>query len=175
MAKMKHLKRNLGLAAIMAAVIVSFVLFSIPIHALEKRAIEKQDNATTKMEILREKFQADKKLVVADNMDLTDAEAKVFWPIYQEYQTKLTQINERTRKIIDEYAKNYQNMTNEVAQKLLKESLAMEKERLALKVNIMPKLLKVLPAIKAARYYQIEKKIQDVLEYHLSESIPLVE
>ena len=172
---MKQLKRNLGLAAVMAALIVTFVLFSTPIRALEKRALEKQDNATTNMEILREKIQADKKLVVADNMDLTDAEAKAFWPIYQEYQTKLTQINERTRKIIAEYAKNYQNMTNEVAQKLLKESLAVEKERLALKVNIMPKLLKVLPAIKAARYYQIENKIQAVVQYGLADGIPLVE
>ena len=172
---MKQLKRNLGLAAVMAALIVTFVLFSTPIRALEKRALEKQDNATTNMEILREKIQADKKLVVADNMDLTDAEAKAFWPIYQEYQTKLAKINERVAKLIVEYAQNYQSMTNEIANKLMKESMAVEKGRLTLKESLMPKFQKALPAIKVARYYQIENKIQAVVQYGLADSIPLVE
>jgi hypothetical protein len=167
---MKQMKRNLGFAAVMTAWILSFALVSAPV-----RAEEKQDKSSSNMEILREKIQADRKLVVAANMNLTDAEAKAFWPIYQEYQTKLTQINQRTGKLIGEYARNYPNMTNELAQKLLKESMAVEKERMALKELLMPKLLKALPAIKAARYYQIENKIQAVLQYELADSIPLVE
>jgi hypothetical protein len=108
-------------------------------------------------------------------MDLTDAEAKAFWPIYQEYQGKLAKINERIGKLIVEYAQNYQNMTNEIAEKLMKESMAVEKERLTLKESLMPKFQKALPAIKAARYYQIENKIQAVVQYGLADSIPLVE
>ena len=127
------------------------------------------------MEILREKIKADKKLVVAANMDLTDAEAKAFWPIYQEYQGNLAKINERIGKLIVEYAQNYQSMTNEIAEKLMKESMAVEKERLTLKESLMPKFQKALPAIKAARYYQIENKIQAVVQYGLADSIPLVE
>jgi hypothetical protein len=167
---MKQMKRNLGLAAVMTAWILTFALVSTPLRAEEKKEI-----ASGNMEILREKIQADKKLVVAANMDLTDTEAKAFWPIYQEYQTKLTKINQRTGKLIGEYARNYQSMTNEIATKLMKESMAVEKERMALKESLMPKLLKALPAIKAARYYQIENKIQAVLQYELADSIPLVE
>jgi len=66
-------------------------------------------------------------------------------------------------------------MTNEVAKKLMKESMAVEKERLALKESLMPKFQKALPAIKVARYYQIENKIQAVVQYGLADSIPLVE
>jgi len=167
---MKQMNRNLGLATVMTAWILALALVSTPV-----RAEEKMDKASSNMEILREKIKADKKLVVAANMDLTDAEAKAFWPLYQEYQSKLAKINERIGKLIVEYAQNYQSMTNEIAKKLMKESMAVEKERLTLKESLMPKFQKALPAIKVARYYQIENKIQAVVQYGLADSIPLVE
>ena len=167
---MKQLKRSLVSASVMTALILTFALVFTP-----ARAEEKKDGATTNMEILQEKIRADKKLVVAANMDLTEAEAKAFWPLYQEYQTNLSKINERIAKIIGEYAGNYNSMTNEVAKKLMKESVAVEKERVALKESMMPKFEKALPAIKAARYYQIENKIQAVVLYGLADSIPLAE
>jgi hypothetical protein len=167
---MKQLKRSLVSASVMTALILTFALVFTP-----ARAEEKKDGATTNMEILQEKIRADKKLVVAANMDLTEAEAKAFWPLYQEYQTNLSKINERIAKIIGEYAGNYNSMTNEVAKKLMKESVAVEKERVALKESMMPKFEKALPAIKAARYYQIENKIQAAVQYELADQIPLVE
>jgi len=121
------------------------------------------------------KIQADKKLVVAANMDLAEAEAKAFWPIYQEYQAKLTKINERMLKIIMNYAENYKSMTNDIAQKLMKESMAVEKERVALKELYLPKFQKAVSAMKAARYFQIENKIQAAVQYELAGSIPLVQ
>lgn len=164
------MKRHIGLAAVTTACILVLALISSPVFAEEKT-----DKAPSNMEILREKIQADKKLVVAANMNLTDAEAKAFWPIYQEYQTKLTKINERITKLIVDYAQNYQTMTNEIAKKLMTESMAVEKERLTLKESLMPKFQKALPAIKVARYYQIENKIQAIVQYSLADGIPLVE
>jgi hypothetical protein len=166
---MKALKRHLGLAAVMTAWILAVSLFPAPVRAEEKNA------DASNMEILREKIHADKKLVVAANMDLTESEAKAFWPIYQEYQAQLTKINQRIGKLIVNYADNYQSMTNEIAQKLMKESMTVEKERLALKEKMMPKLQKALPAIKVARYFQIENKIQAIVQYELASSIPLVQ
>ena len=166
---MKEMKRHLGFTAIMAAWILAFALVASPVCAEEQKA------DTTNMEILREKIQADKKLVVAANMDLAEAEAKAFWPIYQEYQAKLTKINERMLKIIVNYAENYKSMTNDIAQKLMKESMAVEKERVALKELYLPKFQKAVSAMKAARYFQIENKIQAAVQYELAGSIPLVQ
>lgn len=161
-------KRHLGLTAIMAAWILAFALIVSPVCAQEKKA------DASNMEILREKIHADKKLVVAANMDLTDAEAKAFWPLYQEYQAKLIKNNERLGKLIVNYAENYNSMTNDIAQKLMKESLAVEKERMALKELYLPKFQKVVSAMKAARYFQIENKIQAIVQYELADSIPLM-
>jgi hypothetical protein len=166
---MKEMKRHLGFFVMLAALVLTFALAAGPARAEEKKA------DANNMEILREKIQADKKLVVAAHMDLTDAEAKAFWPIYQEYQAKLTKNNGRLGKLIMEYAENMKSMTNATANKLMKESMAVEKERLALKELYLPKFQKAVPAIKAARYIQIENKIQAIVNYQLADSIPLVE
>jgi hypothetical protein len=166
---MKKMKRQLGVTAVMAAWILAFALIAAPVRA------EEQKVDTSNMEILREKIQADKKLVVAANMDLTEAEGKAFWPIYQEYQAKLMKINERIGKLIMNYAENYKSMTNDIAHKLQKESMALEKERLALKELYFPKFQKAVPAMKAVRYFQIENKIQAIVQYELAGSIPLVQ
>lgn len=166
---MNEMKRHLEFTAIMAAWILAFALVAAPVRAEEKKV------DASNMEILREKFQADKKLIVAANMDLTEAEAKAFWPIYQEFQTRLTKINERLGKLIANYAGNFKSMTNEISQKLLKESMAVEKERVALKELYLPKFQKAVPAIKAVRYFQIENKIQAIVNYELAGGIPLVQ
>ena len=63
-----------------------------------------QEAGNMTMEILKEKVKADKKLVVATNMNLTDAEAKAFWPLYDGYQKELEQINQRLGNTIKSYA-----------------------------------------------------------------------
>jgi hypothetical protein len=160
-------------AVVMTALILALALVSAPVRA-EEMAADTKDSASANMEILREKVRADKKLVVAANMDLTDGEAKAFWPIYQEYQKDLAKANEKIGKLIGEYAENYQSMTDKTAKKLLDKSITLEKERLALRTFYLPRFQKALPAIKVARYYQIENKIQAILQYGLAANIPLV-
>ena len=135
-----------------------------------------QTTATTNMEILRQKVKADKKLVVAQNLNLTDAEGKAFWPVYDAYQQDLQQINQRLAAGILAYADAYNKgpVANDVAKKLLDESLAIEDAEVKLKSSFVPKILAALPATKAARYIQIENKIRAAVRYELAAGIPLV-
>jgi hypothetical protein len=122
---MKQSRRYMVVAAVITAWILVFALISLPVCAEEKKS-GNEGKATSNMEIIREKIQADKKLLVASNMDLTETEAKAFWPIYDEFQNQLTQNNERLADLIVEYAEKYDIMTAETAQKLLNESLMIE-------------------------------------------------
>ena len=135
-----------------------------------------QDKGTSNMEILRQKVKADKKLVVALNMGITEAEGKAFWPIYDAYQKDLEQINERLAKTIVAYAEAYNKgpVPNETAKKLLNETLAIEEAEVALKRSYASKLEAALPAAKVARYIQIENKIRALVRYELADKIPLV-
>ena len=135
-----------------------------------------QDEATSNMEILRQKVAADKKLLIADNMNLTQAQAKGFWPVYDAYQQDLRRVNERLGKVIAEYAKAYNksSVDNETAKRLLEEALAIEEAEVRLKRSYLPRLEKVIPATKVARYLQIETKIRALMHYELATQIPLV-
>jgi hypothetical protein len=135
-----------------------------------------QSGGTTNMDILRQKIKADKKLVVAENLKLTDPEGTAFWPVYDAYQKELQQINQRLAAGIKAYADAYNKgpVTNETAKKLLDESLAIESAEGALKSAFVPKIMAALPATKAARYIQIENKIRAAVRYELAANIPLV-
>jgi len=133
--------------------------------------------ATTNMEILRDKIKADKKLLVAGNLQLTDAEGKAFWPVYDAYQKDLQQINQRLTAAIVAYADAYNKgpVANETAKKLLDEALSIDDAEAKLKTSTAAKVMAVLPATKAARYIQIENKIRALVRYELAANIPLVE
>jgi len=132
--------------------------------------------AETNMQILLDKVKADKKLVVAANMNLTDAQSKVFWPLYDAYQKDLMKINERTAKMISNYADAYNSgaMTDKQAQTLIHEALAIEASEVAMHKSYAAKLGKVLPARVVARYLQIENKIRAAIRFEMADKIPLV-
>ena len=136
-----------------------------------------QDKPASNMEILREKVKADKKLLVATNLELTESEAKAFWPIYEDYQKDLQKINQRLVKMLESYASDYKkkSLTDEGAKKLIDESVAIDKAEVQLKDSYVPKLSKTLPARKVARYLQIENKIRAVIKYDLATTVPLVQ
>ena len=148
---------------VLVAVLAVFIVSSM---AQEKPA----DN----MQIVREKIKTDKKLFIAENMNLTESEAKVFWPVYENYQKDLAKLVDKTVKLVENYAANYQTMTEEAAKELINGYLAIEGERVTLMKSFLPKFRKVLPEKKVARYYQLENKIDAVVNYELARQIPLV-
>ena len=127
-------------------------------------------------DVLRDKIRADKKLVVADNMGLTESEAKAFWPVYEAYQADLTKLNKRIGKLIETYAAAYQGgkVSDEQAKQLVDQLIVIEEDETKLKKSYVPKLSKVLPMAKVARYMQIESKIRSVLKFELASDVPLV-
>ena len=149
-------------------------LLAVPAAAQTKPAAKP---ASTDMEILRQKIKADKKLVVAANMQLTEPEAKGFWPVYEAYQKDLAQINDRTGKAVMSYADAYNKgpVPDATAKQLISEAIAIEESEVKLKRAYLPKLEKVLPGMKVARYLQIESKIRAIIKYELAANIPLVE
>jgi hypothetical protein len=129
------------------------------------------------MQILAQKIKADKKLVVAANMQLTEEEAKDFWPVYDAYQADLQKINGRLLGTIKRYADAYNKgpVSDETAKKLVNEAIAIEEAEVKLKRSYVPRLEKVIPGMKVARYLQIENKIRAIGKYELATQIPLVQ
>jgi hypothetical protein len=133
-----------------------------------------QEKPADNMQIVLEKIRADKKLLVAESMQLTEAEAKAFWPVYDQYQDELFLLRARTAKLIKDYADASEKMSNDTARKLLDELMIIEALGPKLRQTYLPKFRKVLPETKVVRYYQIENKINAALMYELAANIPLL-
>ena len=129
------------------------------------------------MSILREKIRADKKLLVAQNMSLTESEAQKFWPVYDAYQKDLAAASERLVKTVKEYADAFNNrsITDEKARQLTDAILSIDQEEVDRNKTYLPKLRAALPDVKVARYLQIERKIRSVIWYDLAQQVPLVQ
>ena len=134
-----------------------------------------QSQPTDNMAILLEKIRADKKLVVAVNMQLTKSEAKAFWPIYGRYQKGLTKHLIRLKSLVEKYAQSYKTMTDKVAKELVDEWFAIQSDQLKLQSSYLPEFRKALPDVKVMRFYQMESKIDTVLRYELASIIPLAQ
>jgi Spy/CpxP family protein refolding chaperone len=136
-----------------------------------------QDKSTNSLESIHEKFKADKKLIVAKYLELTESEAKKFWPVYEEYQKDLQKLNERLRSLLESYATEYQSnsLTDDKAKKLLDEWIALDRDEASHRKTYAAKVLKVLPAKKAARYLQIENEARVIVKYDLAATVPLVQ
>ena len=162
--------RRIG-TMVMAVIFGLTLVATAALAADEKKA---DSNQADNMQIVRDKLQADKKLLIAENMNLTESEAKAFWPVYTSYQQEMMKLNDRAINFIKIYAENYDKMTDDTAKKLVGDYLAIEGDRLKLKESFLPKFAKVLPYTKVMRYYQLENKVSAVVSFDIAGKIPLV-
>ncbi len=128
------------------------------------------------MKILIEKVQAEKKLMVTANMELTDAEAQGFWPIYEAYQRDLKTLYQRVISAILNYADAYKQGTISDAQAalLISEPIAIDRLEVDLLEAYAARLAGVLPPWKIARYLQIERKFRAGVHFSVAKAVPLV-
>ena len=127
------------------------------------------------MEVMRSALKTEKKAMIAEAMEFTQEESEAFWPMYNEFQEKLYTANTKYLKIVNEFAANYENMTDEKALDLMKRLNAYEAEVLKLKKTYIKKFSGILPPTKVLRYFQAENKIDVLIDYEMAASIPLLE
>ena len=155
--------------------VLGVVMLALAVMAAAPVQAQAQAQADS-MQVLRQEMQKDKKLVVQANLPLTDAEAKAFWPIYEDYQKALHRINDRLATMLVTYGKQYGegNISDKEAMATLERYYGIEEEEMKLRRSFLPRLAKVLPGKKVARYMQIENKIRALVKYELAGEVPLV-
>jgi hypothetical protein len=127
------------------------------------------------IQLLREDIRSKKKQLIAANLNLTDAEATKFWPVYDQYTAELVKINDEKYAIIKEYADAWGNMKDDQALSLTNRALAVEEKVAQLRAKYVPIFNKVIPGTKVATFYQIERRLQAAIDLQLSSQLPLVQ
>jgi Spy/CpxP family protein refolding chaperone len=147
---------------------VALCVTALPVLAQAQNA-----GLATDEQILLKQVMTDRKAVYANNLKLTDDESKKFWPVYDAYEAEVKKVNDRFLANLNRFVENYDTLSESDAAEVLKEKMAIEKEREALKQEYTRKVAKVLPPKKALRYAQIETRVDNMLRRDVYSLIPL--
>jgi Spy/CpxP family protein refolding chaperone len=143
--------------------------------AAETRAPAPPSAEQTNLQVLLDTVRANRKALVAVNLNLTDEESARFWPIYERYQKEMSAIGDRILKIVEDYVASFRDLSDEKALALMRAYLAAEEERLKVRRSYLDQFAQVLPGRTVARFYQLENKMEAVLQYDLAATIPVVD
>ena len=172
MASLKSLDR--------AGVVLLALLAGAPIASAQttgtKAADDTRDaNLRAYVQLLRSDLRTEKVAIITEVMTFTEEEDAKFWPIYREYETKLANLNDERLRGIKEYADNFDKVTDELADRLVRGALGLEERRNALKLDVYNKLKTALSAKTAARFLQVENQILLLLDLQIASSLPIVQ
>ena len=148
---------------------------STPAPAAKPAAADSRDvNLRAYVELLRSDVRSQKVAILTEMMDFTEQEDAKFWPIYREYDVELSKINDDRVTLIQEYAKNYDQMTEAVADRLARGALDLEARRNAVKLKYYDRFKTATSAKTAARFLQVENQLLMIIDLQIASALPVV-
>jgi hypothetical protein len=133
-----------------------------------------EKNINADIDLLRKDVRQGKAEIMGSVMALSSDDAAKFWPIYKEYDAELTKLNDQRVQNIKEYARSYDQMTNEKADELIQKSLAYQKQRADLLAKTYERVKQAVGAITAARFAQVENQLLLIIDLQIASSLPVV-
>lgn len=162
-------------AAVLGVTIGTFVGAGVALGANPKPIVnDKFADLEPAIAELRQEVGQDRREIVKANMLLTQSEALTFWPLYDQYRDTRNALADRKVRLITDFAARRDSMSEEEAQRLTKEFLAIEKKKVAIKESYVAKMSKVLSARTVARFFQIDQKLDAAVDLALAAQIPLM-
>jgi Spy/CpxP family protein refolding chaperone len=161
--------------AMNAVLVVVSLLLVCNVSTLAQEPPAQSNNVSDQdIEMLRADLRAQRKQITAQNMTLTADEATKFWPIFDQYRQEAIKPNDERWAVIKDYAANYSTMTDAQAQDYIKRSTAVEQQLIALRMKYVPVFEKVISPKKTALWYQIDRRIDLLINLQFSAMIPMV-
>lgn len=134
----------------------------------------REKNIQEYIKLLRADVRQEKAEIMGSMMLLSAADAAVFWPIYNEYDTELNGLNDKRAANVKEYASLYPELTNTKADELIRHGLAYQKQRSELLAKTYERVKQSLGAITAARFVQVENQLLMIVDLQIASSLPVV-
>ena len=163
----------------MARMILSCVVLTIAFTAASTTAFAQRETATgveieRDLALLRRDLRTDKKKLIALNVPLTADEATKFWPVYDEYTGEMSKIYDEFYSIIKEYAANQKTLTDAQASSMINRWAAVQVQQAQTRQKYIPIVEKVIPSRKAALFFQVDRRLYELMDLQVASQIPLV-
>lgn len=124
-------------------------------------------------ELLRSDVRAEKVAIITQVMDFTDAENTAFWPIYRDYDLEMAKLGDERVALIQEYARNYESLTDDIADKLATKAMDLEARRNAAKAKAYDRVKKALTPKRALQFLQVEQQLLQIIDLQISAMLPI--
>ena len=154
------------------AILIAALMMATGLATAQDTPVTATD-VTSTIELLRSDLKTGRKALLTEAMQFTEKEADAFWPIYNEYELERSKMGDRYLQSLKEYAANYDTMTNEMAEKLMKKVFVWQKDNVSLIEKYYKKVAKAITAKRAARFVQVENRINQLVLLQLASDIPL--
>ena len=163
----------------MVKIIFSCLVLTITITAAGSKAFAQRETANgveveKDIALMRRNLRSDKKQLIALNLPLTETEATQFWPVYDKYALDMAKINDDFYAVIKDYAANQKTLTDAQASSMINRWAAIQVQQAQLRQKYIPIVEKVIPARKAALFFQIDRRLYALMDLQVSSQIPLV-
>lgn len=127
------------------------------------------------IQMLRKNLRSQRKQIIAANMKLTDTEAEKFWPLYDQYVSDLVKTNATKYELIKQYVQAQGNLTDAQADSAVTQWIGVDQSVSELRLKYVPAFRKVLSARNTALFYQLDRRVQLMIDLQLASSLPLIE
>ena len=164
--------RKYLLSMSMAAMVI---LTNVSVDPAQAQATSAQSGVDQDIALLRKDIRSAKKETIAANMQLTDAEAPKFWPVYDKYAAELAKINDAKVAAIRDYAANYSTLTDDKALALTRQIIGIEESVGQLRLKYVPIFSKVISGKKTALFFQLDRRLNGLVDLQVASEVPLVE
>jgi Spy/CpxP family protein refolding chaperone len=152
----------------MKAISTLIVIFLCSVSFSQNKNIEWSD-------LLKRNVQKESKKLIEKNLELTNQQAKLFWPIYDEYDAALLEVTNERLKNISDYMLNYKDLDNTKAESLLRKALELDQKKINIQTEYYNKLIAVLPPTLVGKFFQLDQYIELLIQLQRSEKIPLIQ
>jgi len=127
------------------------------------------------VELLKMDVKAEKMELINEAMNLSDAQAKKFWPVYKKYQKEMDKINDQDLQLLKKYADNYDDMSDDVAKGLVHKAIELDIARSYLRKKYFREFAYATDGITAAKFFQIENRLGLLIELQIASVLPILE
>jgi len=133
------------------------------------------DGTDAYIELFRSDLRADKQAIVTYAMNLSDADSKLFWPIYKSYEAERTALGDRLLALIRKYPDAVNVTGPDTIRDLAPEWFKLQEDRVKLMKKYYDKAEKQISPRVAARWMQVEHRLWLLISLQIASEVPLIE
>ena len=137
-----------------------------------KPASDKELNLQAYEKLLRMDVNAKRETLVKEIMHLNDADSQTFWPIYKDYEAERAKLDDAEAQLTSDYAKDYQNISDDAADQVMSKSLELETQRAELRKKYYDTMKKALSAEIATKFFEVDSQLQHIYDLQVASKLP---